>query len=216
MVFAAAMTCCIFPIFTLVVDINLWLHFLAVGVIVVVTWSCCCGCCSGDEYVLSLCFFLSLVFWWQVCLIHPFHCSKFIPCGIITIWRQAMGWCWVDVAVPNKSSFNMCVQYRVNIRWSRMFVAGDSTTVESATNKTWSVRCKNSCGCEASKCGGKVPPSRIYLGRKECFLHTEWRTISLGGNRWDKFHRKPKTPLHYPYTREQTESKGGLWEIWRV
>ena len=29
-------------------------------------------------------------------------------------------------------------------------------------------------------------------------------------------HCKPKTPLHYPYTREWTECKGGLREIWRV
>ena len=29
-------------------------------------------------------------------------------------------------------------------------------------------------------------------------------------------HCKPKTPLHFPYTREQTERKLGIQEIWRV
>ena len=30
------------------------------------------------------------------------------------------------------------------------------------------------------------------------------------------YHCKPKTPLHFPYTRERTECKVGIREIWRV
>jgi hypothetical protein len=29
------------------------------------------------------------------------------------------------------------------------------------------------CGCEASKCGGKVPPSKIWFGRKSVFC-AQW------------------------------------------
>ena len=43
---------------------------------------------------------------------------------------------------------------------------------------------KKMCGYQALKCGEKILPSQISLGRKVCFLLSGLRKISLGGKFW--------------------------------